>query len=273
MSHPLSYAAEWAREVGRRRTKWIFGIVVALPLIFVGAFALDPGRNNGTSSGTRFVDIATSGAANFAMFALLVAAELLLYILAALLVGDPVPTEASWSSLRYLLTAPVGRARLLTSKLAVGLTHVLIVLLLLPAWSFVVGALAYGVGPFTIPGGGTLSLGELLPRVAVAVAYLFVAMLPIAGLAFLIGVGTETPLAAVGGALIVYIVSGILDTIDALGDWRKALPGHYGRAWMDLLQSDIDWTNMRHGVLWSLLWGLALVALGYWRFSRRDVLS
>ncbi len=36
--------------------------------------------------------------------------------LAALFCGDAVPSEASWASLRYLLIAPVRRARLLTSK-------------------------------------------------------------------------------------------------------------------------------------------------------------
>ncbi|MFV0461690.1 MAG: ABC transporter permease [Nostocoides sp.] len=272
MSRPLSYAAEWSREVGRRRTTWILVVVLALPAIFVGAFALDTG-SPGAATGSRFVDIATLGAANFTAFSLLVAAELLVFILAALLVGDPVPTEASWSSLRYLLTAPVGRARLLTSKLAVGLTHVLLVLIILPAWSFLIGSAAYGLAPLSIPGGGTLSNGDLLPRLVVAIGYLFVAVLPIAGLAFLIGVGSQTPLAAVGGALVVYIVSGILDTIDALGSWRNGLPGHYARAWLDLLQPTIDWTAMRHGLLWSLLWGLALFALGYWRFARRDVLS
>ena len=95
----LSYAAEWARQLTRRRTQWIFGILIVLPVIFIAAFALDDGPPRG-EQGTRFVDIATSGGPNFSVFVLLVSGELLLYIVAALLVGDPVPAEASWSSLR-----------------------------------------------------------------------------------------------------------------------------------------------------------------------------
>jgi ABC-2 type transport system permease protein len=43
----------------------------------------------------------------------------------ALFAGDTVPSEASWSSLRYLLAAPVRREQLLHQKLVVaGLSSV-----------------------------------------------------------------------------------------------------------------------------------------------------
>jgi len=273
MSSPLSFRAEWGRQVGRTRTKWILGIVLALPLIFVGAFALDRGPRQGSQTGTRMVDYATSGGANFTVFVLLVASELLLVIVAALLLGDPVPAEASWSSLRYLLTAPVRRARLLTAKVSVGVVHLAILLIVLPTWAFLIGSLVYGTSSFTIPGGGALTLAELLPRLAIAIAYIFVAMLPVAAIAFAIGVGTDTPLAAVGGALIAYIVAGILGSIDALGSFRNGLPGHYQRSWLELLQPTYDWVALRHGVLWSILWALVFFALGWRRFARKDVLS
>jgi ABC-2 type transport system permease protein len=269
----LSYPAEWARQLTRRRTQWIFGILLVLPVIFIAAFALDDGPSGG-QRGTRFVDVATSGGPNFAMFVLLVSGELLLYIIAALLVGDPVPAEASWSSLRYLLTAPVRRARLLTSKLLVGVSALAVATVLLPLWSLMLGGLVYGMSPFTIPGGGELDTGLFWSRLALAVGYVFIATLPIAGIAFLVGVRTDTPLAAVGAALMVYIISGILDSIDALGDWRKALPGHYGRAWLELLTTtDPDWVSMQRGVLWSLLYFSLFVVLGYRVFRRKDILS
>ena len=269
----LSYPAEWARQLTRRRTQWIFGILLVLPVIFIAAFALDDGGPS-SQSGTRFVDTATSGGPNFAVFVLLVSGELLLYIVAALLVGDPVPAEASWSSLRYLLTAPVRRARLLTSKLLVGLSALAIATVLLPMWSLLLGGFAYGMAPFTIPGGGELDSGLFWSRLALAIGYVFLATLPIAGIAFLVGVRTDTPLAAVGAALMVYIIAGILDSIDALGDWRKALPGHYGRAWLDLLTStDPDWVSIQRGVLWSLFYFALFVVLGYRVFRRKDILS
>lgn len=273
MSAPLSWRAEAARQFARRRTRWVFGILLALPLVLVAAFALDSTPND-TPRAPRLVDLATTGAANFTVFALLVCAELLLFVVAALFAGDPVPAEASWSSLRYLLTAPVRRARLLTSKLVVGYASVALALLVLPLWTLLVGGLFYGVEPFTLSmTGGDLAWGTFLPRLAVAIAYLFVAVLPIGAISFWIGVRTDTPLAAVGGALVVLIVSGILDSIDALGDWRKALPGHYSRAWLDLFSADVDWTAMRHGAAWSLLYAAIFLTLGYRRFRRQDIVS
>lgn len=272
MSQPLSLRAEFGRQLRRRRTLWMFGILLALPLVFVGAFALDTGPRRGT--GTRLADVATTGSANFTLFVVLVCAELLFYIVAALFVGDSVPAEASWSTLRYLLTAPVGRARLLTSKLLVGLASVAFALVLVATWSLLVGYLAYGGGVYTIPGGGTLAWSLVWPRLLLALAYVFVATLPIAGIAFLVGVGTDAPLAAVGSALLVFIVSEILGSIDALGDWRKALPGNYSRAWLDLFSSTSpDLTALQRGTWWSLLYAAILFGLAYRRFARRDVLS
>ncbi|GMA21206.1 ABC transporter permease [Arsenicicoccus piscis] len=271
---PLSLRAETRRQLGRRRTLWIFGILLALPVIFVAAFALDSGRR---PNGTRMVDLATGGSANFTIFVLLVSAELLLAIVAALLAGDPVPAEASWASLRYLLTAPVTRARLLTSKLLVGVGSLVAAVLLLAGWSLLVGWVAYGSAGFLVPGGGSIPWSELWPRLLVIVGYLLVSALPVAAIAFWVGVRTDTPLAAVGGAVIVLIVSGILDSIDALGTWRDALLGHYSRAWMDLLAPGpldaVDWTDLRRGALWATLYTIVFVALGYRRFARKDILS
>lgn len=274
MSRPLSWRAELRRQLGRRRTLWVLGIVAALPLILVAAFSLDsdPGRPGDPT--VRLVDLATGGGPNFTVFAFFVSAELLLFIVAALFAGDPVPAEASWASLRYLLTAPVTRARLLTSKLVIGFLSTAVLVITLPVWALVVGTLAYGQEPFSILGGGELPWGEWLPRMAVAVGYVLVMVAPIGAFSFWVGVRSQTPLAAVGGALILLIVSGILDSIDALGDWRKGLPGHYTRAWLDLLVSGpVDWTELRHGALWAVLYTVLFVGLGYRRFRRQDILS
>ena len=97
MSRPLSWRSELRRQLGRRRTLWVVGIVLVLPLIFVAAFSLDDDPGRPGDPGVRLVDLATSGGPNFTTFAFLVSAELLLFIVAALFAGDPVPAEASWN--------------------------------------------------------------------------------------------------------------------------------------------------------------------------------
>ena len=235
---PLRWRVELGRQIGRRRTAWAFGLLLALPLIFVGAFSL----GDGGSGGGRFVDLAQSGSANFAVFCIFAASDFLLVILAALFAGDAVPSEASWSSLRYLLIAPVSRVRLLTSKLVVALGETTVAALLLPAWALLVGGIAYGWSPFTSPTGVGLDWGDFVPRIALAALVVAVTLVQVVGIALLIGVLSDAPLGAVGGAVLVTIVASILDTIEELGDLRHALPMHYSRAWTSALSPDIDWT-------------------------------
>ena len=54
------------------------------------------------------------------VFTLFASTSFLLVVIVALFAGDTVPSEASWSSLRYLLAAPVRRERLLRQKLIVA---------------------------------------------------------------------------------------------------------------------------------------------------------
>lgn len=276
MSRALPLHAEARRQLGRRRTKFSFGFLLALPLILVGAFALgdDPERGDrGGSGASDFVDLAQTGAANFTIFALFASTGFLLVVLVALFAGDSVPSEASWSTLRYLLTAPVPRRRLLVQKLVVGLLTGLTALVVLPVWSLLVGGLVYGWGDFADPLGRTIGSSSFLLRLTVIVGYLFVHLLFVACAGFLIGVLTDAPLAAVGGAVLITIVSVILDSISALGDVRNALPTHYQFAWVQALDQNLTVGDMDRGVLWALGYAAVLLTAAFVVFERKDVLS
>lgn len=266
---PLSLRAEAARQLRRRRTLWSFGLLLALPPIIVGAFAI----GDGSGGDDRFVDLATGGAANFAVFTTAVSASFLLLVIAALLVGDPLPSEASWATLRYLLVAPVPRARLLWAKLVVGLASTALAVVLLVGWSLLVGALAYGTDPFTSLDGSTLGWSTFAARISLVTGYLVLNLLPVGAIAFCLGVRTDAPLAAVGGAMLVTIIAAILDQIENLGALRNALPLHDGSAWFGLLRQEVVWDDLVDGSLWSLLYAGVFVVIGFVLFARKDVLS
>ena len=269
---PLPLGAELRRQLRRRRTQAVGWVVLALPLVLVGAFAL--GSDDGPSTGPRgFVDLAQESGANLTVFTLFASTGFLLIVLVALFAGDAVPSEASWSTLRYLLAAPVPRERLLRQKLLVAALSSLVTLVALPAWALVVGGVAYGWGPYVGPTGEQLGWPELALRFGVIVAYLAVELSVVAGIAFALGVLTDAPLAAVGGAVLLMILCAILDTITALGSLRDALPGHYAFAWADALAPTVDWSAMATGALWSV--GYAVVLLGFagWSFRRKDITS
>src|SRR5664279_1262899 len=100
------------------------------------------------------------------MLSLFFAASFLLIVIISLFFGDTIASEASWSSLRYLLAMPVPRTRLLRQKVVVAGILSLVALILLPVTAWIVGALAYGTGPLSTPIGDEFGTGAGLVRLA-----------------------------------------------------------------------------------------------------------
>ncbi|MCX5557825.1 ABC transporter permease [Streptomyces sp. NBC_00554] len=268
----LPLRVELLRQLKRRRTLVMGAILAALPFVLVAAFAIG-GTPDGRGNQITLMDTATASGANFAAVNLFVSAGFLLVIPVALFCGDTIASEASWSSLRYLLAAPVPRARLLWSKLTVALGLSLAAMVLLPIVALVVGTAAYGWGPLEIPTGGALSAGTAAQRLLVVVAYIFVSQLVTAGLAFWLSTKTDAPLGAVGGAVGLTIVGNVLDAVTALGDWRDFLPAHWQFAWADAVQPQMEWSGMIQGAAISVTYALVLFALAFRGFRRKDIVS
>lgn len=277
----LPLGVELVRQFRRRRTLVSYGLLVLLPLIVVAAVKFGPQAESDTPQQGRgfgggqadLVGLATGGGWNFAVTMLLFATGFLLVLVTAIFVGDTVASEANWSTLRYLLAAPVPRRRLLATKLAVGVLSTAGGIILLVATSYVIGLIAFGNGPLRSPAGGTYEGVDALARIAIMATFIFMTLLFTAGVAFVMTVSTDVPLGAVGTALIIVIVSNILDAIDALGDLRRWLPTDYGNAWIGALQPDIAWAEMARGATYSVVAFAALTAVAFWRFDRKDIVS
>ena len=215
--HPqrtLSLRVELFRQLRRRRTQVSFALVALLPVILWIAFSLTAG---GPPNGSlNLVDLAKGSGTNFAVFALFASASFLMVVVVALFFGDTVAAEASWSSLRYLLAAPVPRSRLVRQKAVVAGMLSVAAILLLPIVALVVGALAYGTGDLVSPTGESLTFFQGAGRVLLGAVYLSLYLSWTAALALLLSVSTDAPLGAVGGAVLVSILSQILNQITAL---------------------------------------------------------
>lgn len=271
--HTLPFGVEMRRQLTRGRTRAVFAFMSLLPLILIAAFALGSPEDSGPDGRVNLVDVATTGAFNFALFVFFATTGFFLVIVFALFFGDTVASEAQWGSLRYLLAAPVPRSVLLRRKLLVAFTLSVLSLLTLVAVSLIAGGIAYGFGPVSTPVGLSIPGGEMWWRLAAIVAYLIVNQLMVGALAFYLSVRTDAPLAAVGGTVFIVIVSGILGQIDALGDIRNALPTSYNFAWIGMLGDPPDTADMAAGVGWSLAYAAVLFALAFWHFGRKDVTS
>jgi ABC-2 type transport system permease protein len=269
----LPLRVEAIRQLRRRRTMLAFGVMAGLPWILAAAFELGGGPSGNTNT-TGLATLATVGGLNFAAFSLYASTGFLLVVAVALFCGDTVASEASWSSLRYLLAAPVPRARLLQQKLTVALGCSLASVVVFPAMSLAAGTALYGWHPLRLPGSMVdLPPGSALARLGISLAYILITLLFVAGIAFLLSVSTDSPLAAVGGAVGLGIVSSILDAVTALGSWREILPTHWQYSWLTALQPQVSWDPMIEGAIVSASYAVVLLALAFRRFQRKDIVS
>jgi ABC-2 type transport system permease protein len=273
----FSVLTELRRQASRPRTRIALACMVILPIIVLIAFEFggngaDDG-NNGSGAFASLVDVATAGGPNFALFTLLVSSSFLLVVVFALFFGDTVASEASWGSLRYLLAIPVPRGRLLGVKLVVSGIYAVAAMVLLVGTALLAGTIRYGWNPLRSTIADQLDPGEALVRIAGSAGYIVISLLIVAALAFLLSVSTDAPLGAVGGAVLLQILSNILNQIDALGSIRNFLPTHYSNAWVGFLSTPIQWDGMIRGITVSLAYSAVFFALSFTRFLRKDIVS
>ena len=269
----LPLRVELARQIRRRRTQAVAILVLVLPILIALAFRIGGTGDSTTTGGPALLQVATSGAGNFALFTEYVSVGFLLVVMVALFCGDSVASEASWSSLRYLLAIPVPRARLLRQKLIIALVLSFAAQLLLPLWAFLVGGAFFGWAPVESPLGGSFGWGEALSRLLIVLAYSCGQSLVVAGLAFLLGVLTDAPLGAVGGSVMLVIVSNILDSISALDPYRQFLPTHFQFSWVDALGPEVVWDDMMRGTGLALVYSAIFFAAAWIVFDRKDITS
>lgn len=269
----LTVRVELARQLRRRRTLVMGALLAALPIVLIIALAVgtdEGGRDSGRPS---MFDVATASGLNLTATVLIAGTGFLLVIPVALYFGDAVASEADWSSLRYLLAAPVPRTRLLTTKAIVALILSVASVALLVAVALVAGTLAYGWGPLQTPANTAIPANEGLWRLLLAAGFIIVSELATAGLALWLSTRTDAPLAAVGGAVGLTVIGSVLDQVTALGGLRSALPAHWQYAWTDLLQPSIEWASMAQGVSLSVSIGVVFFALAVPGFRTKDIVS
>jgi ABC-2 type transport system permease protein len=265
-------SVEIRRQAKRRRTLYAFLALVAIPTVVLIALLTNggPGDRGGPPE---LVDVASSSGLNFALFMLLATSQFLLVVVVSLFAGDAVASEGQWGSLRYLLTRPIPRFRLLRTKLVVAALYAGAAVLLVPLVSLAMGTVAFGWSSVQTPLAGALGVNTGLSRLALGTGYVVACMAVVVALSFLFSTMTDAPLTAVGGAVVLVVVSEILDQVAALGSVRQGLPTHYWLAWLDLLVDPVDASNMTKGLLEMVPWVVVPLLLAFWNFRRKDVLS
>jgi len=262
---------ELRKQLFRLRTYLAIGAMIAIPVIIT--LSLEFGRRPRHPREQTFFVVATHSGLNVPLAALVATSSFLLVIVVALFAGAAISEESNWGSLRYLLVRPVSRSRLLATKLAVVCVLSFIAAIVIPISGLLAGILFFGWHEVLTPDFTVFSQGEALGRITLATLYVAWCMTGVIALAFMISTMTDTTLGSVAGALGLVIISQIMNAIDSLGDNRTFLITHYWRAWEQLFQYPTETADMQHGFLLQIPYVIVFLALAWWWFHRRDILT
>ena len=257
---------------GRRRNQAGLAVLAAVPILMavvVRFFSSGPGENDGPN----FLSSVTGNGLFVPLAALGVEVAMFLPLAMSMLAGDSIAGEANIGTLRYLLTVPVDRTRLLAVKYASLCIGALWGVAAVVVPGAIVGLALFGAGPLPTLSGTQLTFGEGLWRVLLVSLYLSAGLAAFAAIGLFISTLTEQPIGAAIAAMIVNIVAWILDQVPQL-DWLH--PWLFMHDWLsfaDLMRDPIHWANLTHGLWIDLAYAVVFWLLAWARFSGKDVTS
>ena len=263
---------ELRKLVGRPRT-WVTIVLLAGLPTLVAVFLKVTGVGPRPGQGPAFLAQVLNNGALFPAAALALVLPVFLPVAVAVVAGDTVAGEASAGTLRYLLTRPVGRTRLLVVKLAVTVVFVLLAVVVVAAVAFAVGAWLFGVKPLPTVSGETIAAQDATWRTVVTVGYAGWSMLGVAAIALFLSTATDSPLAAALGALAALITSQVLDLLDAAAAVKPYLATHYWLAFVDLFRTPILWRGVGRGFAVQAVYIVVFLGAAWANFATRDITS
>ncbi len=269
---------ELVKMLRRPRTWVTIAMLNALPTLVAVLLALtDIGPKPG--EGPPFLSAVLTDGTLFPLAALAIVLPLFMPVAVAVTAGDAVAGEAQGGTLRYVLTRPVGRTRLLVAKLVSVLAFVALAVVVVAVVGYVVGRVFLGDGDAqtvsTVTGvsGSSLSQAELLERTLLSIVYVALSMLGVAAMALLLSTFTDSPLGAALGALAFLIASTLLLTLDAAHALQPYLPTRYWLSFVDLFRDPILWRDLERGVLLQGVYVLVFLAAAWANFTTKDITS
>jgi ABC-2 type transport system permease protein len=257
----------------------VFAIVLGASLELTGAGGAEPVGD------IPLLLVPTSSPFVLPLIALSSTMKFFLPLAVSVFAGEAVAGEARWGSLRYVLARGVSRSRFLASKAAVAALLSLAAVVLVPAVALAAGLVMSGWQALpAVDGGASTPLHEVravfspdaaLARLAAGTAYIAAGMTSIFAFAFFLSTATARPLVAVAGGVGLTILSRVLnaDYLPGVSVLSPFLPNNDVDLWLHLFQQPAQTDGMVRFLALQGVYTAVFLALAWWWFTRRDVLS
>ncbi|HKT03547.1 MAG TPA: ABC transporter permease [Rugosimonospora sp.] len=276
---PPAFATRFFRSellliFGRRRN-WVgMAVLAAVPVIMAIAVKATSHHAGGGGGGVdTFIDNITNNGLFVSLASLTLEIPLFLPIAVASIAGDAVAGEANLGTLRYLLSVPVDRTRLLLVKFGAIVVFALFCTLLVAAVGALIGLALFGAGPVVTLSGSVLPFWTGVVRLLIVCLYLTACLTALGAIGLFVSTLTEQPIAATIAVMLLAFASQIMDAIPQLSSIHRYLPTHYWLSFAEVMRDPINLGGLVPGLLSALAY-LAIFGSAAWaRFSGRDVTS
>lgn len=257
---------------GRKRTIALLAGLAAVPLLL--AIVLFITQNSAMAGqGPGFIGRVTSNGLFLVIAALFMCLPFLLPLTIGITAGDAIAGESQTGTLRYLLTLPVARTRLLVSKTLAALAFATAAVLLIAGVALASGGAFFGLTDMTLLSGTTVGLGEGAARMLGVAVYVALSLTGLVAVGVFFSTLTEVPVGAMAATTILAIVSSVLDSLPQLSAIHPYLLTHHWFDFAEFLRIQVDWSVLGSGLLVQLAWFAVFASLAWGRFTTADVTS
>jgi ABC-2 type transport system permease protein len=264
------YRGEMRLILRRRRNIALLGVLAFIPLFIGIAVKISAPR---AGDGPQFLGQVTGNGMFLVFTALTVALPFFFPLVLGVVSGDCIAGEANLGTLRYLLTVPVTRGRLLAVKTLAIATFTAITVLIVTVFGIVVGLILFGLHPVTLLSGDTVSLGNALVRTAGIAAYVIVALFALAAGGVFVSTLTENAIAAMATTIGIAILSALLDAVPQLSAIHGVLLTDHWLGFGELLRSSIGAQSLIRWTGLHLAYAAVFLSLAWSRLSTKDITS
>jgi ABC-2 type transport system permease protein len=265
------FRSELRLVFGRRRNQIGLAVLAAVPILI--SIAIKTSASRPGQDAPDFFSSITQNGLFLALAALTIELALFLPIAVSALAGDAVAGEANTGTLRYLLTVPVSRTRLLLVKYAAIVVGAMAGAFVVSLTGIVMGLILFGGGDVVLLSGSTAGFFDGLLRVLGATVYIGIGLSALGAVGLFFSTLTEQPIGAMIGTVLFSTASYIADTVPQISWLHPYLIIHHWMAYGDLLRDPVSWSQMGDGLWLALGYAVVFWLLAWARFGRKDITS
>jgi ABC-2 type transport system permease protein len=198
--------------------------------------------------------------------------------LITLVAGDLLAGEASAGTYRMLITRPISRNQIVTSKFLAGIIYTSLLIIWLAFTSLVLGTIILGTGELLVANNQGIIVfakDDILWRFLFAYAYATLSMSVVASLAFLFSALVENAIGPIISTMAVIIVFLILSAIpvEFIQSIKPFLFTSYLLDWMLMFKNPIDSIEILKSVSILFTHVIVFYFIALFIFKRKDILT